>query len=356
MMKYGVMPMPPMPEPLCAGCGSKLSSDTLKNVLRKLDIRKGPGVVLGVEDGEDTALVTYSHNGQNGDGVALTVDQFKTLPFDPFTAGVIAAVNAASDLYAKGIQPQYAMAMVNLKKYSAVLGEDFLFHFLAGAQKIFTAEGIQLVGGQTLECEESQMGFSMSGVAPQMAFWKKIGGQPGDQLLLTKPLGTGVLLTAAMSWAVSGKDLERAVQVMSQSQRAAIQILKTLDPHAVTDVSGFGLLGHLSEMLSNGLGATLHWKSVPILDGALKMRKKGYQSRMASLNFRGFGNNLKGQVDENLSNGLSLVYDPQTSGGLLIALPPTRAQEGLARLRVHYPQASIIGKLEAGQGIWFSAD
>jgi selenide,water dikinase len=324
----------PLDDPDCGGCGSKVGAGTLRKMLAG---ETDSGALLwGVETAEDVTLWKTS-----GATLGLTFDQFKNFGVDPWLFGRIAALSAASDLYAKGIQPQGALMALTVPKFSAALGENWLEHLFAGARSIFADEGIQLGGGQTNEGDEWNLGFSFWGeaIAPPLS---KKSGRAGDHLVITKPIGTGILLAAAMAGAPLGRQLDTCLGSMALSQKNAADVLRGYPVTACTDITGFSLLGHLSEMLGGELGAEVVFKDVPLLPGAKSWFEKGFQSRMHALNAAAFPSDATPEG--------RLLYDPQTAGGLLFAIDPNQTEAVCTALKAAGVGAWKIGALTADQG------
>lgn len=323
MEKYTVGGIPEM-DPDCGGCGSKVSSELLCSILPKSE-----NAIWGTDKKEDVALWKFDPVT-----VAATVDQFRNFGADPYLFGRIAFHSAASDLYAKNIEPQAALMHLTIPKYSSSLAKDWLKHLFAGVKASLQKEGhgCELIGGQTNEGEEWNLGFSLLARAPEN-IWEKRAVQSGDALLLTKPIGTGVILAAAMAGAKLGSILDSTLEVMAQDPRQTWEISKKYSIHACTDITGFSLLGHLSEMLEGtGLGAEL-WE-IPILPGAEALFHQGFQSRMHVLNLKSF------PVLPNC-----ILYDPQTSGGFLYSLKESDAILLEKELNASGILARVIGRV-----------
>ncbi len=329
MEKYTFEPLDPMKDPNCGGCGCKVSASVLDKSLDILKLSNSKGVRLGVEEGDDIAVVTMG-----AETIGLTVDQFKNFGANPYHFGRIAAVNACSDLYAKGVKPQYALANIMLQKQKEEMAVNEMRFILAGAQSVMEPEGIELVGGHTIEGEESQVGFFLLGKQEESQAWGNGTLQPGDKIILTKPLGTGIILAAAMRFAVSGIDFAQLIEQMGQSQVFAMEILKKYKIGGSTDVSGFGFLRHLKNMLiASRMGASLDMSQIPVLEIASDLRNRGYYSRMERKNFPA------------LPGAPSILHDPQTSGGILLGIATKDAQRCCEELKQVYPYSAIVGEV-----------
>lgn len=324
----------PSADPDCGGCGSKVSAAALRKMLES-EVDSGP-LLWGPEKTEDITLWKTT-----GATLGLTIDQFKNFGADPWLFGRIAAVSAASDLYAKGIQPQGALMALTIPRASAEISQDWLAHVFASVRALFAEEGILLGGGQTNQGEEWNLGFTFWGEAISPPLGKKTG-QAGDHLFLTKPLGTGILLAAAMQGAALGRHLDVALSSMAVSQKTTADVLRRFPVTACTDVTGFSLLGHLSEMLGEGLGAELELAKIPLLPGAREWFEKGFRSRMHELNESSFPCELplEGKI----------LFDPQTSGGMLFAVEAGKARAVESALRAEGVGAWEIGVLTKNSG------
>jgi selenide, water dikinase len=273
-----------------------------------------------------------------------TVDFFSPVVDDPATYGAIAAANALSDVYAMGGRPLTALAIAGFP--TADVDEATIRDiFLGGLHKLREA-GVVLLGGHTVQDKEIKFGYAITGVVSPDAVWTNAGARPGDVLFLTKPLGTGVIATAIKFNRASQATLEAAVEVMVQLNRDAVQALMTLPAgsvHACTDVTGFGLLGHGSEM-AQGSGATLSIDvhAVPLIAGALDLASN--RSGGLKTNEGHFAAGVAGtdRVDSAL---VSLLFDPQTSGGLLAAVDPAVADQAAAALAAAGVTAARVGEV-----------
>jgi selenide, water dikinase len=272
-----------------------------------------------------------------------TVDFFTPIVDDPYDYGRIAAANALSDIYAMGAKPLSALAIAAFPENldPAVVGA-----ILRGGIEVAAAAGIDIVGGHTIKDDEPKYGLSVTGIVHPDRVLRNDTGRAGDVLILTKPLGTGILTTARRSDEIDDAALAPAIESMVALNRVAGEVAVTFDVHAMTDVTGFGLLGHLREMLSGRLGARIDATSVPLLPGALTLAARdvmpgGTRKNLAAALQDG------ARFDPSLPAGLAAVLsDAQTSGGLLIAVDPTQAAQLLDALRsAGVRDACIIGSL-----------
>jgi selenide,water dikinase len=278
-----------------------------------------------------------------------SLDVLRQMVSDPWQMGRIAALHALSDLYACGARPVSALAAVTLPYASSALLQRELEQLLAGALHEFAAVDCQLRGGHSMQGPELNIGFVVNGVPMSRAgkLLRKAGAVPGDQLVLTKPLGTGTVFAAHMQLAADGREVGAAILSMLQGNGAATELALAHGATACTDITGFGLLGHLLEMLGGALGARLELAQLPLLPGAVEHIRAGIMSTGHAANVRSAGLFL--QVGSSPDEArVQMLFDPQTSGGLLIALPAARAQ-GLcdALHQAGYGEARIIGEVMA---------
>ncbi|HTI79655.1 MAG TPA: selenide, water dikinase SelD [Acetobacteraceae bacterium] len=324
-------PMAPMQdaEPMrCGGCGAKVGAEILSGALANVSRLPGPDVLVGLDAPDDAAVMLPPP----GMAVVQSVDYFRAFLDDPFVFGQIAAAHALSDLHAMGARPWTALAIaaVPYTASSAKMRTE-LADMLAGATDVLTADGCSLVGGHSAEATEPALGFSVTGLAEPTRLLRKSGLRPDDVLILTKPLGTGIILAAHMRGLTRAYCLQAAIASMCQSNATASRILRAHGAVACTDVTGFGLAGHLMEMLhASNVAATLWPDQIPTLPGARELAAHGVESTLASENRR-------------VLDGHPLLVDPQTSGGLLTGVSPDRAEACLNALRAAGMQAAMIG-------------
>jgi selenide,water dikinase len=333
----------PAGDMLCGGCAAKVGESALGRALERLGSPSDPAVVLGLAQPDDAAAVET----ERGEIVAATIDGFRAFADDPWLLGRVAAVNAVSDLWAKGVAPRFALAQVSVPETDAARAEETLYQAMAGARAALDDDGVTLVGGHTTTGPELTVGFAVWGFAPSPDALVRIGGlAPGDHLILTKPLGTGVILQADMRGLARGEWIEAAYASMLRSNRDAARAAAATRPSAATDVTGFGLAGHLGEMLrASKASAALDLDALPALPGALSLLARGIRSTAHPENARARRAML---VDEAAarSPALDLLFDPQTSGGLLLGVPPERSPALLRALREAGDDAVVIGRVE----------
>ena len=327
------------PKPMyCAGCGSKVGSTILERVLQRLQIPESPDVLVGLNSPDDAAVVQVSA-GQ----MVQTIDYFRSLINDPFSFGQIATNHCLSDIYAMGASPQTALAVVTVPYGTEAKLEEALYQLLAGSVKVLQHAQTSLVGGHTTEGAELAFGLSCNGIVASRLL-RKSGMQPGQMLILTKPIGTGTLFAADMRYRAKGRWIDGAVESMLMSNQEATKILQEHRASACTDVTGFGLLGHLVEMIrASGVAVQLELEAVPILDGAIATSEMGITSSLQSQNLKASAYISHSQAASAL---YSLLFDPQTAGGLLAAVPPERASACVETLKASgYPRSSVIGQV-----------
>ena len=319
----------------CGGCGAKVSAEVLAGALTALPLVQTPDLLTTLDD----AAVLKPPLGRL---LVQSVDHFRAFLDDPFVFGQIAAAHALSDLHAMGAMPWTALAIASVPYASSQKMRAELSAMLQGATEVLQADGCALVGGHSAEASESALGFSVTGLIDSGKILRKSGLQPNDQLILTKPLGTGIVLAGHMRGNARAQWLLAAIESMRLTNAGAARIAMAHRPRAGTDVTGFGLAGHLHEMLeAAGVAAVLRLDAIPALPGARALAAHGIESTLAPENRR-----VLGDIPGAGSIESALIVDPQTSGGLLIGLPPVRAGVCLEALRDSGLDAAIIGEVE----------
>jgi selenide,water dikinase len=274
-----------------------------------------------------------------------TVDFFTPIVDDPEAFGSIAAANALSDVYAMGGRPLTALAIAGFPKDAdrAILSAIF-----RGGLATLRDAGVALLGGHTVQDQEIKFGYAVTGEVDPARVWSNAGAREGDRLLLTKPIGTGVISTAIKFERVGADVAAAAIRSMRQLNRAAADALGALphgSVHACTDVTGFGLVGHATEMaLASGVTVAIDTTAVPLLDGALELVEENTPGG-GRTNHEHFGRDVHADphVDRRL---MQLLYDPQTSGGLLAAVDPAVAGAALAEFARHGVPAAVVGSVK----------
>jgi len=328
----------------CGGCAAKLGADLLADVLAGLGATAGsapPELLAGLDPPDDAAVYRLS------DDLAVigTVDFFPPLVGDPATFGAIAAANACSDVFAMGGRVLFALSVA---AFPEDLPGDVMAAIVGGAAEVVREAGGVLAGGHTIRDPEPKFGLAVIGVAHPDRLLRKGGARPGDALLLTKPLGTGLLVSGARQGRTAAADLDAAIASMRQLNRAAADLLVGAGVRGATDVTGFGLLGHGLEMSrASGVRLVFDAAALPALPGALALAAAGVETGGAAHNRRYVAPAL--EVTPGVAPpAVALAHDPQTSGGLLAAVPHEllgEVEAGLAALGV---PAWRIGRVEAG--------
>ena len=340
-MRMYQQPMAPMAsdEPMrCGGCGAKVGAEVLAGALANLPRLPGADVLIGLDAPDDAAVMLPPP----GMALVQSVDYFRAFIDDPFVFGEIAAAHALSDLHAMGARPWTALAVAAIPYTSGDKMRTELADMLQGASAILAADGCALVGGHSAEGTEPALGFAVTGLADPARLLRKAGLRPGDALVLTKPLGTGIILAGHMRGLTRATWLQAAIASMQTTNAAASRILREHGAEACTDVTGFGLAGHLLEMLRASRVAAVVWMDrVPALPGAVELAAQGVASTLAPENRRAL-------PDAHLDARTAVLLDPQTSGGLLAGLAPARAATCVEALRAAGIEASIIGAIERG--------
>ena len=299
-------------------------------------------MLVGLETGDDAAIYRIDDRV----ALVLTTDFFAPIVDDPFDYGRIAAANALSDVYAVGGTPLTAL---NIAAFPRSLGFDVIARILEGGQVKAEEAGILIIGGHTIDDREPKYGLAVTGIVVPGEQITNANAQPGDVLVLTKAIGSGLITTAGKAGTASAESIQEAVRSMAALNRGAANAMLEVGVNAATDVTGFGLLGHLSKMMSaSGVTATVSWSSVPILPGALELARSGSVSGGTARNMDG----LKDSVM--LATGVSdleftILADAQTSGGMLISVRRDRADDLVKSLidnRTLYSQ--VIGEVSSG--------
>ena len=321
-----------------AGCAAKIGPGVLAEVVGRLPSAVDENLMVGVETADDAAVYRVS------DEVALiqTVDFFPPMVDDPYTFGQIAAANALSDVYAMGGEPRLAL---NVVAFPNCLGAEVLGEILAGGASKVQEAGAVLAGGHSINDEEPKYGLCVSGFVHPDRIWKNGGAQAGDVLLLTKPLGVGLINTAVKAGMASAEAEKRAVERMSCLNKIAMEVLREAEIHSCTDVTGFGLTGHALETArASKASLVIETKKLEVLPDALFYASMGLvpEGTYRNKEFNKKDVRIEEQVDEALED---LVFDPQTSGGLLVSLPGRDAETVLRKLeQAGYPlKAGIVG-------------
>lgn len=334
-----------------AGCACKLSLDELKGILGGLDRRAHPDLVVGIETGDDAAVWRQA----DGRLLVATTDFFTPLVDDPATWGRIAAANAVSDVYAMGATPRFAL---NLVGWPRALPFDLLGEVLAGATEIADEAGYPLVGGHSIDSQEPLYGQVVIGETGEDDLLTHAGARPGEAIVLTKPLGTGIVTTAAKRSEPAAIDGDgegngaladayaAAVASMTRLNLRASQVAIEARASAATDVTGFGLLGHLHRLAAaSGVSCRIDASAVRVLPGVEELVTQGFVPGGTSRNLEQSEAYVEGGCDEVTR---TVLADAQTSGGLLFTCAPDTADAAVETLRAEGHLTSVIGEVEAG--------
>lgn len=327
------------------GCGCKIAPGVLEQILA----RSAPGVLpkellVGIETSDDAAV--YRINDRQA--IVATTDFFMPIVDDPFDFGAIAATNAISDVYAMGGQPLFALALVGMPVNQ--LPVDTIRKILEGGESVCARAGIPVAGGHTIDSVEPIYGLVAIGLVDPKNVKRNSGARPGDKLILGKPLGVGILSAALKKGQLDPSGYKAMIDSTTKLNTPGTKLGTLESVHALTDVTGFGLLGHLVEIVK-GSHASAHvdWKSIPILPTALDFAREGIATGASGRNWAGYGDRIE------LGAGLgeaekALLTDPQTSGGLLVACDPSACEQVLGIFRSEgFGHAAIVGEIVEGE-------
>lgn len=324
------------------GCGCKIGPTDLANVLRNLPTRaSNPNVLVGLDTSDDAGV--YKLNDDTA--IVQTTDFFTPIVDDPYDFGQVAAANAISDVYAMGGTPITALNIVAFP--ISTLDNNILATILKGAGDKLEEAGISLVGGHSIDDEEPKFGLAVTGTVHPDNVWTNTGAKPGDKLILTKPIGVGMLTTSIKRGLVSNEETKRVTEVMTTLNKTASETLQKFHVHASTDVTGFGLLGHASEMAAGSeIGITIRHQSVPVLPRVKELAEQGAVPGGTKNNFDHLRETVTyptemDQIDQ------WILCDAVTSGGLLVSVPADEADDIVASLQAKGVEASQIGEITA---------
>ena len=324
------------------GCGCKVAPGVLREILANAGGAMVPAQLLvGIETSDDAAV--YELNEVQA--VVATTDFFMPIVDDPFDFGAIAATNALSDVYAMGATPIFALAIVGMPV--AKLPAATIRRILDGGQSVCTRAGIPLAGGHTIDTVEPIYGLVAIGVVDPKRLKRNAGARAGDSIILGKPLGIGVYGAALKRGALAADRYRAMLDSTTRLNTPGIALAELRDVHALTDVTGFGLLGHLLEMCrAANVGATVEFARLPFHPGVLALAREGFVTGASKRNFEGYGREVMlaaelGDVER------ALLTDPQTSGGLLVACAPEAERDVLAIFhREGFGDATLIGRFD----------
>lgn len=326
----------------CAGCGAKVGAGVLSQLLDGIKVHSDPNLLVGFDKSDDASVYKIS------DDLALvqTVDFFPPIADDPYTFGAIAATNALSDVYAMGGEPKLALNIMAVPE--GMPGEAVHEMLRGGYDKVYEA-GALITGGHSILDPEPKYGLAVTGFVHPDRMLTNSGAKPGDVLLFTKPIGIGILTTAAKADMLTPELEKRMTDLMMTLNKAARDAMVKYRVHACTDVTGFGMLGHLSEMATGSdVEITLHVDEVDLISEAYEFAQMGllpagmYRNRNFAEKYVDAGQTELAKQD--------MLYDPQTSGGLLIAVDPADADALFAELKDSVPSAQRIGTVSEYHG------
>ncbi len=321
------------------GCAAKIAAGTLTDLLRSLPLSTHPDLLVGRDLFDDAAVWRVAPD------VAMiqTLDFFTPVVDDARDFGAIAAANALSDVYAMGGTPVTALTILAFPL--GTLPDEVLSELMAGALETIGAAGAHLVGGHSIEDDTLKLGFSVNGLAHPDRLWRNAGAQPGDVLVLTKPVGTGTLAGARKNDEIDEAAMAPAIASMRQINRLDLPDALHAAVHAATDVTGFGLAGHALHV-AQGSNATLELDvdAVPLLPGAAETLAVGILTKAHGTTTRYVDPHVDGRAGLSDAAWWSLV-DPQTSGGLLLAVDPDHLDAVLRHVRPRFPHAAVVGRV-----------
>ncbi len=320
----------------CAGCGAKVGAGTLVHMLEGFQTHYDPRLIVGYDKSDDASVFKIDEET----ALIQTTDFFPPIVDDPYLYGRIAATNALSDVYAMGGEPKLAL---NILCLAESMDKDTVQQILKGGYDAAYEAGAIITGGHTIQGAEPIYGLAVSGFVHPDKVLTNSNAKPGDVLILTKPLGIGILTTSAKADMVEQEVLDRIYKQMAALNKAARDIMVKYPVHSCTDVTGFALLGHSFEM-AQGSGCTVHIQTdkVPYHPEAYELAEMGFIPAGAYRNREYAESSVKvlGDISRAMQD---ILYDPQTSGGLLFALPREAAAECLKELKKVIPQAEIVG-------------
>ncbi|MFB6372871.1 MAG: selenide, water dikinase SelD, partial [Bradymonadaceae bacterium] len=327
----------------CGGCGAKIGSSILDRVLDRLDPITRDDILVGLDEPDDAAVARVPE----GKVAVHTVDFFRAFVDDPYLLGRVAANHALGDVFAMNAEPQSALALCTIPYASEQKVGQQLYQLMAGAVELLNDAGCALVGGHSAEGAELAFGLEVNALGDPDTLLRKGELSPGDRLILTKPLGTGTLFAADMRHKARGHWVHGALEQMSLSNADAAGILADHGAQAATDVTGFGLLGHLVEMTRpSEVDAVVDLEALPVLDGAMETLEAGIFSSLQPDNVR-LRRAIRNQTDVVDLPRYPLLFDPQTAGGLLAGIPEAQVEDCLAALReAGYERATVVGRIE----------
>jgi selenide,water dikinase len=329
------------------GCGCKIAPGILSDILKASPLRTIPAALLaGSDNNEDAAVYQINEN----QAIVATTDFFMPIVDDPFEFGRIAATNAISDIYAMGAQPLFALALLGMP--INVLPLEVIQQITAGGESVCADAGIMIAGGHSIDTVEPIYGLVAIGIVDPKKLKRNTGAKVGDSIILSKPLGVGILSAGLKKEILSDAGYREMIALTTKLNKPGVQLAQLDGVHALTDVTGFGLAGHLLELARGAkLEAKLEWDAIPVVDEAVQLVQADIFTGASTRNWAGYGNEVKlaghlGLWQQNL------LTDPQTSGGLLISCAPEAEAEVLAILQADsFTSAQKIGHFALGSGL-----
>lgn len=329
------------------GCGCKIAPGVLSVILKSSPVRNLPAALLaGSDNNEDAAVYQINEN----QAIVATTDFFMPIVDDPFEFGRIAATNAISDIYAMGAQPLFALALLGMP--INVLPLEVIQKVTAGGESVCNDAGIMIAGGHSIDTVEPIYGLVAIGVVDPKKLKRNSGAKAGDSIILSKPLGVGILSAALKKELLSEAGYKEMIALTTKLNKPGVALSELDGVHALTDVTGFGLAGHLLEMARGShLMAQVNWGAIPVIEEAVEHVKADIFTGASTRNWAGYGSEV------NLASHLALwqqnlLTDPQTSGGLLISCAPEQEVEVLSILNLDgFTSAQKIGQFVAGKGL-----
>ncbi len=329
------------------GCGCKIAPGVLTEILKSSPLRTLPPALLAGSDNNEDAAVYKLNDSQ---AIVATTDFFTPIVDDPFEFGRIAATNAISDVYAMGGQPLFALALLGMPVN--VMPMEMIQKITSGGESVCAEAGIPIAGGHSIDTVEPIYGLVVIGLVHPDKIKRNSGARAGDILILGKPLGVGILSAALKQEKISAEGYARMIEYTTKLNRPGVELSGMPGVHALTDVTGFGLAGHLLEMCRGAkLGARIRWDDLPVIAQAIDYVKAGIYTGASTRNWAGFGAEVR------LAEGMAewqkqVLTDPQTSGGLLVACAPESEAEVMALFaRGGFADARKIGSFVEGSGL-----
>ncbi len=329
------------------GCGCKIAPGVLSDILKSSLIRNLPAALLaGSDNNEDAAVYQINEN----QAIVATTDFFMPIVDDPFEFGRIAATNAISDIYAMGAQPLFALALLGMP--INVLPLEVIQQVTAGGESVCNDAGIMIAGGHSIDTVEPIYGLVAIGVVDPKKLKRNNGAQAGDSIILSKPIGVGILSAALKKEILSEAGYKEMIALTTKLNKPGVALSQLAGVHALTDVTGFGLAGHLLEMARGSrLKAQVDWDAIPVVKEAVEHVKADTFTGASTRNWAGYGNEIELAANMALWQQ-NLLTDPQTSGGLLISCAPEHEEKVLSILNLDgFTSAQKIGQFVAGKGL-----